>query len=76
MKIDKEKLRALTALEDKELWKVITDTLQKYGYTPPEKAPSEENMKKIRSVMKDTEKISTRDVLRLMSEFKVKRNKE
>ncbi len=76
LKINKEKLARLAALEDGELWQVIKETAQKYGYTLPAEAPRKEDMQKIRSIMSDAEKISTKDILKLMSTFKAKKSKE
>lgn len=76
MKINKEKLAELAALEDSQLWLVITETALKYGYTLPAEAPKKEEMAKIRGIMSEAEKISTKDILKLMTAFKAKRSKE
>lgn len=76
MKINKEKLAELAALEDGQLWTVITQTALKYGYTLPAEAPKKEDMAKIRGLMSEAEKIGTKDILKLMSAFKAKKNKE
>ena len=76
MKINKEKIKELTALEDDRLWQVITQTAQKYGYSLPAEAPSKKEMAKLRNIMNEAEKISAKDILKLMTSFKEKKNKE
>lgn len=76
MKINKEKIAELAALEDSQLWLVITQAALKYGYTLPAEVPKKEDMAKLRSIMNEAEKISAKDILKLMSAFKAKRNKE
>ena len=73
MKINKEMLRELSRLPDKELWQVITEKAAKFGYSLPKEAPSAENMAKIRAVMNDADKVSTSDILKLMSTLKSKK---
>ena len=46
MKIDKEKLTALTALPDNELWCEVRKIAKSYGFTLPESTPSECEMQK------------------------------
>ena len=75
MKLNKEKLQALAALDDKKLWQEITSAAQKFGYTLPEKVPEAKDMAKIRAAMEQADKLSPMDVARLLASFKVKRNK-
>ena len=75
MKLNKEKLQALAALDDKKLWQEITSAAQKFGYTLPEKAPEAKDMAKIRAAMEQADKLSPMDIARLLASFKVKRNK-
>lgn len=70
MKINKEKLMEMAKLEDSELWREIRNEAAKFGYSLPEKTPSPEEMAKIKSIMKNADKISAGDVLKLMSAFK------
>ncbi len=76
MKLNKEKIQALAALDDASLWREITSAAQKFGYTLPEKVPASQEMAKIRAAMNQAEKISAMDVARLLSSLKAKRNRE
>ena len=50
MKIDKEKLRAISEKSDAELWQTISGIAKSHGYNLPEKAPGKDEMQKIRSI--------------------------
>ena len=75
MKIDKELMKTLLKLDDRALWNKIREMADKYGYNLPCDTPSAENMKKLRTVLENVDKISTADLVRLMSMFKAKKNK-
>ena len=72
MKINKEKLKSLSALSDGALWKEIRTASEKFGFILPEAPPDEKDMAKIRSAMADADKMGTMELLRLMSVFKQK----
>ena len=75
IKIDKEKLSALAALPDDELWAQIQAIAKKYGFKLPEKAPSHSEMEKIRSLATDGAKPNMNEALKLINEYrKGKRN--
>ena len=76
MKLNKEKINALLALDDAHLWREITSAAQRYGYTLPEKTPAAADMAKIRALMTEADKLSAMDVAKLLTSFKAKRNKE
>ena len=75
MKIDKELMKTLLKLDDRALWNKIREMADKYGYNLHCDTPSAENMKKLRTVLENVDKISTADLVRLMSMFKAKKNK-
>jgi len=76
LKLNKAKLEALAALDDAHLWQEIRSAAEKFGYTLPANQPAPRDMAKIRSVMKEADKLSAMDVAKLLSAFKAKRNKE
>lgn len=76
MKLNKEKLRALAALDDASLWREIREAAQKFGYTLPTEVPARSNMEKIREAMLSAEKLSAMDAARLLSSLKAKKSKE
>ena len=49
MKIDKEKLSALLALPDEELWLKISEIAKGYGFKLPKTPPPHSDMERIRS---------------------------
>ena len=51
MKLDKDKLNALLAMPDAELWREIRKIAGTHGFTLPEKAPSNEEMQKLRGAV-------------------------
>ena len=75
MKLNKEKLKELAALNDAALIKEITSAAEKFGYTLPEKALGKDELKKIRELMQDAEKISPLEIARLLSSVKAKKTK-
>ena len=76
MKLNKEKIDLLLKKDDALLWQEIINMAQKFGYTLPEKAPSAQNMEKIRTAIENADKLSALDVAKLLSAFRAKRNKE
>ena len=70
MKIDKEKLKALSVKSDAELWDIITGIATKHGYTLPKNPPEKAQMEKIRAIMGNAEQMNMRDALRILQEYK------
>lgn len=75
MKLNKEKLKELAALDDAALKKEITSAAGKFGYSLPENALGESELRKIRALMQDAEKISPMEIARLLSSVKAKKSK-
>ena len=72
MKIDKDKLRALSEKGDEELWREIQRIAGEHGYKLPVSAPKHEDMERIRGALSGAEKISLGDAARIMNSFKKK----
>ena len=70
MKIDKEKLTALTALPDNELWCEVRKIAKSYGFTLPESTPSECEMQKLRSAVSGELKLSMTDAVKMINDYK------
>lgn len=69
MKIDKSKLKELSALNDAELWKKIREIAKGHGINLPESVPPAEEMAKLRSLMlSDT--INPLMAMRVLSKIK------
>lgn len=76
MKLNKEKLQELSSLDDAALKKEIISAAQKFGYTLPPNALGEKEIEKIRSVMKNADKLSPMEIAKFLSSVKAKKNKE
>ena len=72
MKFNKEKMEALAALPDKEMWEEIRKIAGERGLKLPDSAPPRETMEKIRGAMKGAEKISLAEAARIMQNLKRK----
>ena len=72
MKINKEMLAELSKLPDAELWQSISTKAAGFGYNLPKDTPAHEDMEKIRSFMRDADKINTAQILKLMATLKRK----
>ena len=70
MKIDKNKLAALAALSDEELWKTIRQIGDKNGFPLPEKAPSGSELAKLRSAMTEADRMSTVAAMKLLNKYR------
>ena len=73
MKINKDLINELKALDDAGLWSKIRSMASKYGYTLPEEIPPKKDMQSLRSVMENIDKINVTDIARLLSTFKAKK---
>ena len=58
MRFDKEKLEALIALPDDELWRTVVTIGKTHGFTLPEKAPPHDEIEKLRKIAKDGSKMN------------------
>lgn len=76
MKLNREKLKELAAMDDASLKKEISSAAQKFGYTLPLNALGEKEIEKIRSIMQDADKISPMEIAKFLSSVKAKRSKD
>ena len=70
MKLDTEKMKALAAKGDRELWEEIRKIARENGYNLPENAPSSENLSKIRAVLSGEERFSYTEALKILASYK------
>ncbi len=70
MKIDKEKLNALAALPDAELWAQIRRMTEGYGINLPEKTPPKEELQKLRALFSDTNKLNLFGAMKIINDYK------
>lgn len=70
MKINMERLRALCALGDDELWREVRGIAASHGLNLPERTPSHSEMEKMREAVSSGGGISLRDAMRLVNEYR------
>ena len=69
MKINKEKIEALCAMPDEELWREVQKIARGYGFKLPDRVPSKEDMQKMRNAVSGT-KINLGDALKIINSYK------
>ena len=69
MKIDREKLAELCALDDDELWQTVRRLAAQHGFALPERTPSREEMAKMRAAVSGT-KINLGEAVKLINEYR------
>lgn len=70
MKIDKNKLEAIVALPDDELWRLILDIAKSKGITLPERPPRHEELEKIRAAISHGASPNIAEALRVIKDYK------
>ena len=69
MRFDKEKLQALAALPDDELWREVLRIADSFGYSLPREAPPHAELQKMRDAV-SSGKISTMEAMRIVNRLK------
>ena len=69
MKIDREKINRLAALDDVRLWAEIREIARSHGFTLPEKAPPAADLARVRQAM-TAEKINLGGALRIINSYR------
>ena len=69
MRIDKEKMKRLTALDDAALWAEIVKMAKGFGFNISEIPPAQGDMQKIRSML-DADKINPYSAMKIMQSYK------
>lgn len=70
MRIDREKLVALAALPDPQLWAEIRKFAAQKGFRLPETQPPHEDLERLRRTVTDTDKIQVAEALRIVNEYR------
>ncbi len=70
MKIDKEKLKALSLLSDDELWSTIRQVATSHGIRVPDMPPPGGDMDKIRQAMSDPDRLNMASALRIINKHR------
>ena len=69
MKIDREKIAALAALPDDELWREIVAIGAKHGFNMPRETPPHSELEKLRNTV-GGDKLKIGDALRILNSFR------
>lgn len=69
MKIDREKIKKLAALEDEKLWAEIRAIAKSHGFNLPEKTPPKSDLDKVRAAM-TAEKINLGGALKILNSYR------
>ncbi|MBR2343233.1 MAG: hypothetical protein IKA64_03170 [Clostridia bacterium] len=70
MRINTEKLAALTALPDEKMWAQIREIASGHGISLPEKCPDSKTMSDIRSAASGGAKINLAEAIRVINRYK------
>ncbi len=70
MRLDRDKINALAALNDDALWEEIKKMTAEYSISLPEKTPPHEELQKLRSLFCDSEKINLFGAMKLLNNYK------
>ncbi|MBP5210151.1 MAG: hypothetical protein J6125_04740 [Clostridia bacterium] len=66
MKIDRDALSALCALDDKDLWAALVRAGESKGLSLPAATPPHEEMEKIRALLRSPEKTDPTEAMKLL----------
>lgn len=69
MRIDRERLNALSSLDDGALWLEITKMAKGVGLNLPDSTPKSEDMRKIRSLLSEG-KINPMQAMKILSSYR------
>ena len=69
MKIDKNKLKELSELDDNSLWRQIRSIASGHGITLPETAPPHSELEKLRAILL-SDKINPLTAMRMLNSIK------
>lgn len=69
MKIDKNKLKELSALDDASLWSQVRTIASGHGIVLPEKVPPRSELEKLRAIML-SDKINPLTAMRMLNSIK------
>lgn len=70
MKLDRDKLNAMVALPDDELWKSIVEIGKSHGFTLPNKTPPHDEMEKLRDLARDGARLNLANAIKILNKYK------
>lgn len=69
MKLNKEELERIAALNDDELWRTVVTMASSYGFKLPEKTPEHCELDRLRSAVNGS-KLNLTEAIRLLNSYK------
>lgn len=69
MKLNQEEMKRLASLDDAALWNTIKSVAAEHGYNLTKK-PSNEDLMRVRGVLRGDEKLSLSEATRLIKKYK------
>lgn len=70
MKIDNDKLTALAALPDEELWQTVCAIGKSHGFKLPEKTPPHSQLQKMRDAITKDGKPNLREAIKIINDYR------
>lgn len=70
MKVDKEKLDKLLAMNDEELWEQIRRIAQDHGISLPSRAPEPSEMQKLRGAVSHGARVNLARAIKIINDHK------
>ena len=70
MKIDREKIKAMCALPDKELWAQIVTIASEHGFELPKTPPKHEDMEKLRAAVNSGTRLNLTAALKIIDSYR------
>ena len=70
MRLDKDMMERLLKQDDESLWKSIVSIAKSKGVTLPQKTPNPEEMKKLRGVLANPDKIDMVQAMKLLNQYR------
>lgn len=70
MRLDKDIMERLLKQDDESLWKSIVSIAKSKGVTLPQKTPTPEEMKKLRGVLANPDKIDMVQAMKLLNHYR------
>ncbi len=70
MRIDKEKLKALTSLSDEALWEEIKKIGKSHGFTLPDAPPKNGELGKVRRALGEEERINLGEAIKIINQYR------
>ena len=70
MRIDKDKLQALVAMPDDELWRQIVEIGKSHGFTLPTKTPPHAEMEKMRGAVNGGAKLNIGEAVKIINDYR------